>query len=475
MLDILRRSASGIVGIFLIGLLVIAFALWGIADTFTGFSNATLASVGDEPIERDEYRLRLQQQIQQVSQQIGEPLSVSQARSLGIDRRVLTDMLGMAALSGMAKDMGLAHSDEQVARQIINDPAFYGPTGKFDAPTFRAILRQNGLTEKMFVKDQREFHLRQQLMDSSVRQSLVPDALLTQMYRHVLEKRVARYLIVSLDATDEVGEPTEGELESFFSETKLRFTEPERRDGSVLLITPERFAETIKISDDEILAEYDLSIDEFSSPERRAIDQLVLNSDEEIEKINSLLDNNRPFAEIVVAASQTLDDTDLGLITRDGLISSTLAERAFSMQADEISDIIEGPLGAVILRVRKIEEGTVRPYEEVRDILRDRLAYDRAVNEMIEFSKPWKTSAPPASNWKRSASALILKLSKSPISTGTAMAAQKSITKSASSSAPIRYCYRIFLRARSVKTCQCSKCRTAHLPGYASTRLPQVA
>ena len=76
MLDILRRSAGGVVGIFLIGLLVIAFALWGIADTFTGFSNATLASVGDEPIERDEYRLRLRQQIQQVSQQIGEPLSV---------------------------------------------------------------------------------------------------------------------------------------------------------------------------------------------------------------------------------------------------------------------------------------------------------------------------------------------------------------------------------------------------------------
>ena len=153
--------------------------------------------------------------------------------------------------------MGLAHSDEQVARQIINDPAFFGPTGKFDAPTFRSILRQNGLTEKLFVKDQREFHLRQQLMDSTVRQSLVPDALLSQMYNHVLEKRVARYLIISLDATDEVGDPTEEELENFFSETKLRFTEPERRNGSILLITPERFAETIKISDDEIRTEYD--------------------------------------------------------------------------------------------------------------------------------------------------------------------------------------------------------------------------
>ena len=67
----------------------------------------------------------------------------------------------------------------------------FAADGQFDAPTFRAILRQNGLTEKMFVKDQREFHLRQQLMDSSVRQSLVPDALLSQMYRHAGKTRGA--------------------------------------------------------------------------------------------------------------------------------------------------------------------------------------------------------------------------------------------------------------------------------------------
>ena len=47
MLDTLRKSASGFVGFFLIGLLVVAFGLWGIADTFTGFSNAVLAKVGE--------------------------------------------------------------------------------------------------------------------------------------------------------------------------------------------------------------------------------------------------------------------------------------------------------------------------------------------------------------------------------------------------------------------------------------------
>ena len=53
---------------------------------------------------------------------------------------------------------------------------------------------------------------------------------------------------------------------------------------------------------------------------------------EEIEKISRVLDDaSRPFAEIVDAAmAMTRDDTDLGLITRDGLISGALAERAFS-------------------------------------------------------------------------------------------------------------------------------------------------
>ena len=125
MLDILRRSASGVVGIFLIGLLVIAFALWGIADTFTGFSNATLASVGMNQLSAMNIACACNSKSSKSRSKSANRFR-SVRRAAGIDRRVLTDMLGMAALSGMAKNMGLAHSDEQVARQIINDPAFCG-------------------------------------------------------------------------------------------------------------------------------------------------------------------------------------------------------------------------------------------------------------------------------------------------------------------------------------------------------------
>jgi len=387
MLEFLRNKASGVLGILLIGLLVIAFGLWGIADTFTGFSNAEIASVGNKKIERQEYQLRYIQMTQDLSRQLGTTLSPSDARNLGVPQQVLSNMLGGAALYGAAEDMGLNLSDEAIAQKILLDPSFAGSSGTFDEPTFRAVLRQNGLTEKLFVDDQRRFHVINQLTAASIDNGLVPRMLTEQLFKHFLEKRVANYMILTLDQTDEVGEPTDEELETFFEATKLRFAKPETRTGHALVVTPARFAELISIDRATLEEEYELSINEFTVAETRAIDQLVLSDDTEVDTVRLMTANDSSFAEIVNAVDQTLDNTDLGTVERGDLISADLAERAFQMQEGEISDIIEGPLGYVVLRVREINPGATLPLEAVEAQLRSRIIYDRALEDMLAFSE----------------------------------------------------------------------------------------
>ena len=97
---------------------------------------------------------------------------------------------------------------------------------------------------------------------------------------------------------------------------------------------------------------------------------------------------NAGFAEIVNAVGQTLDNTDLGTVERGDLISADLAEKAFTMQAGEISDIIEGPLGYVVLRVREVTAGATLPLEAVQDQLRSEIVYEQALDDMIAFPKP---------------------------------------------------------------------------------------
>ena len=387
MLDIMRKSVNGFVGILLIALLVVAFGLWGIADTFTGFSNSVLAKVGDEEIERVEFQLRYLQQLQTIEQQFGTTVSPDQARGLGLDREVLRNMIGSAALRAAAIDLGLGQSDEALAAEIIADPNFAGPNGKFDEPTFRAVLQRNGLSEKLYVKDQRDFNIRDQMSKASYERAIMPAMMSEKLFSHFLERRIAKYLILTLDSIDDVGEPTEEELESFYEQAKLRFTQAERRSADLLVLTAERFSENMTFSDEELRVEYDQSIDLFTQPEERAIDQLVLADDIEIAKVSSLIAQNKPFVEIVSAVGQDFDNTDLGWVKVSDIISAELSKKAFAMEKGEINNVIEGPLGAVVLRVRDIKPEVVQSFEAVADNLRQAIALDRALEDMVAFSE----------------------------------------------------------------------------------------
>ncbi len=387
MLKFLRSKASGVLGILLIGLLVIAFGLWGVADTFTGFSNSVIASVGDRKIQRQEFQVRYVQATRDFSRQLGTTLSAADAANLGITQQVLINMMGSAALYEAADDLGLGFSDDAIAQSILADPSFAGVNGQFDEPTFRAVLSQNGLNEKLFVEDQRRFHITNQLTDASIDRGLVPKLLIESLYKHFLERRIANYMILTLEQTDETGEPTGEELETFFNETKLRFAQPETRSGNALVVSPARFAELITIDRATLEEEYELSMSDFTVEETRKIDQLVLSNDAEAEKARKLIGEDVPFVEIVDAVGQTLDNSDLGEVKRSDMISADLAEIAFAMEKDAVSDVIEGPLGYVVLRVRDVEPGSVLPFEAVEEQLRERVIYDRALEDMLAFTE----------------------------------------------------------------------------------------
>ena len=387
MLEFLRSKASGVLGILLIGLLVIAFGLWGIADTFTGFSNSEIASVGSKKIDRQEFQLRYVQTTRDLSRRLGTTLSATDASNLGVTRQVLVNMLGGAALHEASDQMGLAFGDEAIAAAILKDPNFAGVNGEFDEPTFRAVLAQNGLDEKLFVEDQRRFHLTNQLTDASIDRALMPKLLMESLYQHFLERRVANYMILTLEQTDETGEPTDEELETFFNETRLRFAQAETRSGHALVVSPARFAELINIDRATLEEEYELSMSEFTVAEKRKVDQLVLADDTEAARVREQKANGVPFVEIVDGAGQSLENTDLGEIERGDMISADLAEIAFSMEKGEISDVIEGPLGYVVLRVRDIKPGATLSLDAVEDRLRQRIIYDRALEDMLAFTE----------------------------------------------------------------------------------------
>ena len=98
-LDTLRKGTSRFLGLLLIGLLVISFAVWGIADVFTGYGAQTLISVGDTEITAKEYLRAQREVLRGMSAQAGRSLSLQEAREQGLARRVVERLIGGAAPS----------------------------------------------------------------------------------------------------------------------------------------------------------------------------------------------------------------------------------------------------------------------------------------------------------------------------------------------------------------------------------------
>ena len=67
------------------GLLIVAFGIWGIADIFHGFGQSSLATVGSTEISTEQFRQIYNDRLQQIGRQFGRALPPDQVRALGLD------------------------------------------------------------------------------------------------------------------------------------------------------------------------------------------------------------------------------------------------------------------------------------------------------------------------------------------------------------------------------------------------------
>src|SRR5258707_9491257 len=159
MLRGMRKASSNWLGktvmAVVMGVLIVSFGVWGIADIFRGFGQSTLATIGRTEISINEFRQLYTEKLQQIGRQFGRPLTADQARAFGLDRQLLQQTIAEAALDEEARRLGLGQSDAEALPMILSDPNFKGVGGAFDPGRFQAAIRQYGFTEQRYLADQR--------------------------------------------------------------------------------------------------------------------------------------------------------------------------------------------------------------------------------------------------------------------------------------------------------------------------------
>jgi peptidyl-prolyl cis-trans isomerase D len=367
------------------GVLILSFAVWGIADIFKGFGQSTLAKIGSTEISTEQFRQLYTEKLQQLGRQFGRPLTMDQARAFGLDRQVLQQTIAEAALDEEARRMGLGMSDAETMRMIYADPNFKGVSGAFDPQRFQATIRQFGFTEQRYVADQRRVSLRRQIAGTVSAGLEPPKVMIEALSRFQNEQRSVEYVKLDTAQAGTIDAPSPETLAAYFDDHKTQFRAPEYRKLSFVIVNPEEIGKWASVSDEDAKKRFEERRGTLGTPEQRQVSQIVFPNADEAAAARSRIASGTSFEDLAKERGLNPADVDLGTIAKSAIIDPAIADAAFSLPSGEVSQPVQGRFGVALVKIGKIEPGVEPSYESVAANLKKEIAAERARAQVADL------------------------------------------------------------------------------------------
>jgi len=382
MLRGLRNASSNWLGktimSVVMGVLIISFGVWGIADIFRGFGQSTLAKVGHTEISTEQFRQLYTDRLQQIGRQFGHPLTPEQARAFGIDRQVLQQAIAEAALDEEARQLGLEQSDAETKRVIFSDPNFKGANGAFDPARFEAAIRQFGFSEQRYVADQRRVSLRRQIAGTISAGLEPPKTMIEALSRFQNEQRSIEYVKLDAAQAGTIDPPSPETLAGYFDAHKTQFRAPEYRKFAFVAITPEDIGKWSEVSDEDAKKLFEQRRDKLGTPEKREVSQIVFPNAEEALAARNRITSGLSFDDLAKERGLSPTDVNLGMVTKSEIVDPKVADVAFALPSGEVSQPVPGKFGVVLVKIGKVEPGIEPDYASLAPGLKKEIATERA-------------------------------------------------------------------------------------------------
>ena len=385
MLDLLRKNATGPLGIALIILLVFAFSIWGVGDIFRGYNTNILAKIGNRELNAQNYLFSFNREVNRISNQLERIVTTEEAINSGLHYQILDRSLVELSANAASDEIGLIASDDAIKKRILSTNAFKNAFNQFDRNIFEQIIRQNGLTEDSFLVLERDSHVLSQLSKSVFKDINPPSALNDLLFRYQFERRNVDYIIISPDEISQEDEVDRNEIEIFYNENINLYKTEETRDFSVISLNISTLSKLENVSDEEINIFYEDNKYNYYEPEKRSYYLIPYFSNEDAIKALENYSSNGDIEKILIDRNLNISDVDQGLITFDDGISESVSETAFNASLNQLSGPTESPFGPSLIYVNEIISEKEIKIEEIKDQIIIDIQKDKAKDKVYSL------------------------------------------------------------------------------------------
>lgn len=311
-------------------------------------------------------------------------ISIGDAVKMGVLDKVIQNDINSLLYQQIADDMGLIASDAAVGNYIVNNQNFQTITGSFDRALLMAYLQQMQMSEQMFTSALQEELSRKHLTDAIEAVIAVPEVLSDKMYGYVNEARDIDVILVPSTAVKVNSTPDKDTLQAYYESMEDQLYAPEYRTVSVLKLTPDKVAADIQVDDAVLKQMYEEKQALYSKPERRRVEQILVDSEEKANELFALL-TDKNFAQIAKdkAGQETVD---LGWLEKNGVVEE-VGDAVFNAPVNQVLKPVQSMFGYHILIVRDVQAAEKTPFAAVKDDLKKAVQAEKAYDILYAKSK----------------------------------------------------------------------------------------
>jgi peptidyl-prolyl cis-trans isomerase D len=353
--------------------------------------NAVVAEVEGREITAQQFRRLYQQQMQGYRQSYGANVDEKLLKQLGIDQRIVQQMIQEEASLAEASRLGIKASDAEVRERILSLPAFQENGQFIGDQRYRQLLRMQSPPMR---PDEFEDQIRRSIVVEKLQAALtgwmtVADKDVADEFKKRNERVKVQVANFPADKFREGLVATDAEVAKHFEDHKDTYRIGEKRKVRFLAIDQEGLRQRATVTGQQVERAYNDNIQQYSQPEQVRASHILLKTEgkddatvkKQAEDLLAQIKKGANFEELAKKNSQdevsAAKGGDLDFFNKGQMVAE-FDQAAFSLQPGQMTDLVKTSYGYHIIKVTDKRAPAVKTLAEVRPQIEDQLKYEQA-------------------------------------------------------------------------------------------------
>lgn len=395
MLDYIRSNAQSFGVKVAFGVIILVFVFWGVGSFNDRDSVNVVAIVNGDPI--------LVQQFEQAYRNAEESvlrnnpgITREQLKEQHLGRQVLRELIQQTLLTQEAARAGISVTPLELRQAVGGIKAFQDAQGRFDPEAYTRVLAAQRISPAQYEKDMSDQLLREKIFTLITAPVWVDPDEAQNRYNFLRERRVVDYLFIPAKKFADEVKVTDQDVTAYYDAHKQDFAIPPKVDVAYVSVSPETLVRPESVSEADAQKWYEANKSRFEEQAQVKAAHILVplaenapadaekKAREDVAKIQAELKSGKDFAAVADAhngPNAAGPGGELGWIAR-GKTVKPFEDAAFALEAGQVSGPVRSPFGLHIIKVEAKKPGGLKPFKDALQEARQGLAQEQGADRL---------------------------------------------------------------------------------------------